>query len=128
MAVVRSGLVRQGDVLLVPLEGDVPAGVVIEPKAGRLVLAEGEATGHAHVVRARNARLVRHGRPTGRRGWMGRPEHEYRLLLVVEGEPVVLEHEEHDPIPVGPGMYEVRRQREYTPAVSAPSASRLVRD
>ena len=36
--------------------------------------------------------------------------------MAVEGdEPVLLVHEEHDPLPVLPGVYEVRRQREYAP-------------
>ena len=38
-----------------------------------------------------------------------------RYLQVEVGEPVLLVHEEHDPLPVLPGVYEVRRQREYVP-------------
>jgi hypothetical protein len=117
------GLARQGDVLLVPIDGAAPDGQLVERQAGRFVLAEGEATGHAHVVRARHARLVRQRRSTGRRGWMGRPVFEDRLLLVVEDRPAVLRHEEHDPIRVVSGVYEVRRQREYVPA-----GARWVRD
>jgi hypothetical protein len=41
------GLIRQGDLLLVPVSG-FPDGVR-RARSGRLVLAEGEATGHAHV-------------------------------------------------------------------------------
>src|SRR5436309_1533613 len=52
------GIIRQGEVLLVPAEGlpeTQPKRVFEGP---RIVLAEGEATGHAHVVQG-NARLVR---------------------------------------------------------------------
>ena len=93
------GLVRQGDLLLVP----VPALPEQAPqvRSGHLVLLEGEATGHAHVVEDERASL---------HGWGS------RRYLRIEGElPVVLVHDEHDPLPVFPGVYEVRRQREYVP-------------
>jgi hypothetical protein len=116
------GLVRQGDVLLVPVDEQAPKGELVKWQAGRLVLAEGEATGHAHAIRARQTRLVRHARPTGVvHRWHG-ARTEQRLVLVVE-RPALLEHEEHDPIRVLPGVYEVRRQREYVPA-----GARWVRD
>jgi hypothetical protein len=112
--VAPRGLIRQGDVLLVPV-GDLPEGTwELESERGRVVLATGEATGHAHVVRSSHARLVRHRRPTGRRGGMGRPIFEERDLLVVEQD-ALLEHEEHASIEVPAAVYEVRRQREYQP-------------
>ena len=41
---------RQGDVLVVPVD-EIPTGLKKVPREqGRLVLAHGEATGHAHVV------------------------------------------------------------------------------
>jgi hypothetical protein len=63
------------------------------------VLAEGERTGHAHRVVGGRPRLYE---AAGR-----------RFLRVVAGARVV--HEEHDEIALGPGVYEVRRQREYSP-------------
>jgi hypothetical protein len=100
-------LVRQGDVLLVPVEelpvGCEPAGSL----ARRQVLAEGEATGHAHVV-VGGSRLVE---LRERRGWIAGVTRRY---LVVEG-PSSLVHEEHRPIELATGVYEVRRQREYRP-------------
>lgn len=61
------------------------------------VLAEGEATGHAHRVEG-EAELLELGR---------------RLFLrVLRGDCRVV-HEEHGPITVPPGEYEVRRVREY---------------
>ncbi len=95
------GLVRQGDLLLVPV-AELPESVR-RVRGRRLVLAEGEATGHAHVVDDERASLYQHGWP------------ETRYLRVEGVEPVSLVHEEHDPLPVLPGVYEVRRQREYAP-------------
>ena len=43
------GLLRQGDVLLVPVER-LPEEVAVTASGARIVLAEGEATGHAHAV------------------------------------------------------------------------------
>lgn len=95
---VGSGLVRQGDLLLVPV-AEVPEH---EPKlgSGRLVLLEGEATGHAHVIEDERATL---------HGW------STRYLRVDGDQPVMLVHEEHATLAVTPGVYEVRRQREYLP-------------
>ena len=113
-----AALLRQGDVLLIPVES-VPVGEGVRRTAvdrvdGRLVLAEGEATGHAHAIDGDGAALMRVRLDTGRRNW-GRPViDDLGTFLVVE-EPELLRHEEHDPILVEPGIYEVRRQREYRP-------------
>jgi hypothetical protein len=106
-ASARGGLIRQGDLLLVPVD-EVPS-VLGAVRSGRLVLAEGEATGHAHVVedeRASLHSLFVNGAWHGNDTW---------FLSVEEGEPVLLVHEEHDALSVPPGVYEVRRQREYLP-------------
>jgi hypothetical protein len=97
------GLIRQGDLLLVPI-AELPERAR-EGRRGRLVLAEGEATGHAHVVDDDRASLHRH------------PWSSDLYLSVVGDEPVFLVHEEHDPLALTPGVYEVRRQREYVPRV-----------
>jgi hypothetical protein len=73
---------------------------------GRLVLAEGEATGHAHVVVGRSRLLEqREARRWGR-------SLSRRYLVVKSG---VLVHEEHRPVELAAGVYELRRQREYRP-------------
>ncbi|MEU8525229.1 MULTISPECIES: hypothetical protein [Streptomyces] len=98
---------RQGDVLLVPAAEDaVPPHVKDrqgEPRdaRGRLVLALGEVTGHAHAVPSRG-RLVREPGPWGP-----------LLLELPEGGRLV--HEEHAPIALPKGWYRVVRQREYVP-------------
>lgn len=50
-------LIRHGDVVLVPV-AEVPAGKTVRRKHGKLVLAEGEITGHAHVIEAPDVKLV----------------------------------------------------------------------
>jgi len=94
---------RQGDVLLVPISDRLlPEAVVpvARDARGRLVLALGEATGHAHAVGALDADLLADA-----------AELDRRFLRIVTG--AMLAHEEHDPIPLGPGLYQVVRQREY---------------
>jgi hypothetical protein len=86
-------MVRQGDVLLVPVPS--PQGAT-EADVGEIVLARGEKTGHAHVVRGR-ARTTTTG--------------SARYLVVEESASLV--HDEHDTIELAPGAYEVRRQREW---------------
>jgi hypothetical protein len=96
---------RQGDVLVLRVEGD--AGElgerVAEPRDdGRVVLAYGEVTGHAHAIVDEAATL-----------W--RLAGDDRLLLVGGDTAVALRHEEHATIMVPPGAYVVRRQREFAP-------------
>ena len=93
--------VRQGDVLLERVE-QVPAGAVRQASGARIVLAEGEATGHAHAVESEGAAVFT--APDGRR----------YLVLTRAAQ---LEHEEHAPIALEPGAYRVVRQREFDPRV-----------
>lgn len=96
--------IRQGDVLLVPCAA-IPAGVRQEAvENGRVVLARGETTGHAHAMAADR---VCHFREDGSGSG---------AYLRIEGTaPVALTHEEHSPLMVPPGSYRVVRQREYQP-------------
>jgi hypothetical protein len=96
---------RQGDVLLIPVSHELlPAGARAVPRdaRGRLVLALGEATGHAHALAARDAELLADPDDIDR-----------RFLQIVSAS--LLTHEEHDAIPLPPGLYRVVRQREYSP-------------
>lgn len=134
---------RQGDVLLARIGGTdaLPkdAKAVTRDK-GRVVLAYGEVTGHAHAIMEPNAELFTNGRE---RWLVIRPAelHEHTALFkegyvppceVVEG-PVrladhaglvrmtvltsgaVLEHEEHGAIVLDAGTYKLPGQREFTP-------------
>lgn len=92
---------RQGDVLLEKV-AELPAG--LEPIArenGKIVLAHGEATGHAHAVVNRVAKFFQ------------QPTTGKRFLHIQK--PAVLTHQEHATIDLEPGVYEVKRQREYSP-------------
>jgi hypothetical protein len=93
---------RQGDVLLVEVARGPSDSRSVPREQGRLVLAHGEVTGHAHVVTDDAAELVTR-------------EQADELYLLIHGGEVVLEHEEHDAIALPPGSYRVVRQREYTP-------------
>ncbi len=103
--------VRQGDVLLVAVEA-VPDGAVEQPRQGRLILAEGEATGHAHAIAERDAREFRVG--------------DERFVLVRSAAQLI--HEEHATIDLAPGAYRVVIQREYEPAPIGSQSWRRVVD
>ncbi len=95
---------RQGDVLLLSI-ATVPGRIKAVPRdAGRIVLAWGEVTGHAHAIRDREADLF------------SAPETQDRFLRVVAASGVELQHDEHETITLPSGCYVVRRQREYTTA------------
>lgn len=85
---------RQGDVLFLKV-ADLPA-ALIERKSD--VLVEGEATGHAH-------------RLTEGQIWQTR---EGELFLSTGAESKIV-HEEHAPIELEPGYWQVIQQREYSP-------------
>lgn len=91
---------RQGDVLLI--ERRMPTQVSKVPaEAGRVILAYGEVTGHAHLIESPGATLYT-------------TVDKVRRFLEVARD-VVLRHEEHAPVGLPVGVYEVVIQREYTP-------------
>lgn len=109
-AIMERRIVRQGDVILIPIE-DTPRNThPINRENGRLVLAHGEVTGHAHAIADNTVELVT---PEG--GIVTADEAAELYLLVHGSDPVDLVHEEHATIQVPPGRYEVRRMREYAP-------------
>jgi len=85
---------RQGDVLFVKV-ADLPPELV-ERKSD--VVVEGEATGHAHRLTAGQIWQTREG----------------QLFLSAAGGASIV-HEEHGPIELEPGYWQVIRQREYSP-------------
>lgn len=87
---------RQGDILIRRV-------LVLPPAAQHAsdpILAQGEATGHAH-------------RLTGDGTVFRDPESQALYIQVMTSATVT--HPEHGPITLGTGIYEVVRQREYTP-------------
>jgi hypothetical protein len=95
----RQKMIRQGDVLLVPIEA-IPSGAVpVGPDGERVVLAYGEVTGHAHALPAVTVSMWSAG--------------EQRYVRVAQTSTLV--HEEHAHHDVAVGDYAVIQQREYTP-------------
>ena len=103
---------RQGDVLLVAVDELPLEGRELPRDRGRVVLALGEATGHAHAISSSGAALL---------------EHEGGRFVRVEG-PAVLDHEEHGAIAIPPGNYRVVIQREYAPETASLTSWRRVAD
>lgn len=96
---------RQGDVLLVPC-AEIPANAHAEvAEEGRVVLARGERTGHAHTMAADRVCFFREDGSGGGGGF----------IRVAGPAPVDLTHEEHGPLAIPPGNYRVVQQREYQP-------------
>ena len=95
---------RQGDVLVVQADTAPDRLEPVPLEAGRLILAHGEVTGHAHVV-VGEAELFTSADLT---------DLEERFLRVA-GDRAQLVHDEHATLDLPPGDYIVRRQREYTP-------------
>ncbi len=92
---------RQGDVLIVSV-ASIPTGATPVPREdGRVVLAHGEVTGHAHALMERNVNMVEKG---------------MRRFLEITGGGASVVHEEHGTIRLDAGQYEVIRQREYSPS------------
>ena len=101
---------RQGDLLFILDPDDPPARAtsrrnrglspVPRDRTGRIVLAEGEATGHAHAIHDIGADL-----------YGVRLENRYLEVLAEGGVDVV--HEEHAPIHLRQGSWRVVRQREH---------------
>jgi hypothetical protein len=105
MKIVKN-MAAQGDVAFRKID-TLPKGLkpVISDN-GAFVVAHSE-TGHNHIVMER---------PTVK---MFAAMDEFRSYLVVEEEPAAVEHlrsfDTHETIHLSPGVWEVRRQREYTP-------------
>lgn len=98
---------RQGDVLVVRIDS-IPSGASAEESKGRIVLAYGEVTGHAHAIDARDAQSFRTKAPVP----VFDAQAERFLRVQVEA---LLRHEEHDAIKLPAGDYAVIQQREYSP-------------
>jgi hypothetical protein len=93
---------RQGDVLLTPVPS-IPKNLQPVPRDnGRVILAHGEVTGHAHAVIGDVELLA-----------SDLQEMRERFLRVEQNATIV--HEEHGPVTIPPGLYRVGAQVEYTP-------------
>jgi len=91
---------RQGDIFIEKVT-DIPSGAERDDDGENdIVLATGEATGHAHMIRRRP-------------GIASYSTAENRYLDV--SDTALLTHEEHAPILLPAGRYRIVRQREYGP-------------
>jgi hypothetical protein len=98
---MKREIYRQGDVLLVRVRRSIAKDAApVARVAGRLILAYGEVTGHAHAIDSALAELFE--------------ERGGALYLRVRG-PAALTHEEHAAIALPRGTFRVFLQREYAP-------------
>ena len=88
---------QHGDVLLKGIKS-LPEGCTEKPReGGRLVVMRGEMTGHNHVITGDGAKLM---------------ELKGELYLEVT-VPVVITHEEHKPLNIPTGIYQIGQVQEY---------------
>jgi hypothetical protein len=93
---------RQGDVLVIEAKRIPASATPVEREGGRVILAHGELTGHAHAFAAPNIKQFK--TPEG------------RFYFEIDGEAVPLQHEEHTAITFVAKTYRNARQVEYSPA------------
>ena len=96
---------RQGDVLIKAVKS-IPKNSRTRSGA---VLVRGEATGHSHRLQNKDVGELF--------------EADNKLYLRVLADEAVIVHEEHGPVHLPKGEYEIWQQREYSPA-----AIRTIRD
>lgn len=94
---IKTNQVRQGDVWVESKE--LPSTARKQPKNGKIVIANGEVTGHQHMIS--NSEDVEYFVDTN------------GDIYVQSEKPITLTHDEHGPITLDPGCYNVSRQREY---------------
>jgi hypothetical protein len=88
-------LIQQGDVLFEKVK-EIPEGL---DKSNSNILAEGEATGHAHTIDLSSADVYCDEKGT--------------LYVNVVGESAVVDHQEHKKVSLPKGSYRVKRVMEY---------------
>lgn len=100
---VHTGLQFQGDVAVVPVEHFPRGTVATQPvSAGGVAVVRGENGGNTHLLLA-----------AGQVTWADQSAGlRLGVLHVTHGATAYLAHPEHGYLGVGPGTYEVRRQRE----------------
>ena len=104
-----TNMAAQGDFVIIRVD-HIPEGLIsVEPEEGSVVVAHSE-TGHNHVMLADRVEAYRDSTVSD--------EDLYEMFLLVK-EPSTIEHlrsfDTHEALEVKPGMYKIRRQREYTP-------------
>jgi len=93
-------IIAQGDLLFIPVRSVPRAAAKRQPTSGLHILAEGEATGHNHTIVADRVDVY---------------DAAEAVFLKIMEAPVPVEHQEHAPTILEPGVWEVRRQVAYSP-------------
>ena len=93
---------RQGDVFFERVDS-IPDGLSVQKRdnRGRIVVAEGEATGHAHAISDPDVICFVDARGD--------------MYLEVGEQSVEVQHEEHGTLTLNQGIYKAFGQREYSP-------------
>lgn len=92
---------RHGDVVIKQIDSIPKEAIDITPEKGDLILAEGEATGHAHRFPEGAGKLFKYNEKT---------------YLKVTKERKALTHEEHLKGELPIGIYEISIQQDYEPS------------
>lgn len=93
---IAKNTAQQGDVLLNKLT-KLPTGNSKLISKGKMVLAEGEVTGHYHGIEESDSELIQIGE---------------KMILNLKNT-ATLFHQEHNPITLEPGIWEVGRVQEF---------------
>jgi|TARA_Y100000034_G_scaffold135802_1_gene209207 hypothetical protein len=114
-------LYRQGDILVRRISTDPEAELPretrpVERDEGRVILAYGEVTGHAHVLLEPEVELFEAVPTTAddRRAAAETATEVDRWLRQRNPNGATITHEEHGGFVIAPGTYEIIRQREHT--------------
>ena len=100
---------RQGDILFVKT-GQLPTNL---RKLDNLIIAEGEATGHKHQIIGDTAILLEPKDINNNWQPVINRRNRFKFLKVLSDSEVI--HNEHHPIALPKGNYEIIQQREYVP-------------
>ena len=97
---MRGKQFRQGDILFVKINEDATGDEVPRDNQNRVVVAEGEATGHCHAIHEDAVEMFRDQKLD--RAW-----------VVVKEATADVVHEEHDTITLDEGTWRIVYQRQY---------------
>lgn len=112
-------LAAQGDILLrrvdIPLSKVKPKSEIARDPDGAIVAARGEVSGHRHAIYGGGSDVM-FFRDDGLAHAASSPPGDLYIghILVGRAEGVPMQHEEHGAIHLEKGVYEVRRQQEWT--------------
>mgnify|MGYP001567923407 CR=1 FL=1 len=102
-------LIRHGDLLFVPVKKTQVSEVEGLREVSGKVIERGEVTGHAHRVTEGDVTIEEHVRKSWQSGDMLPTGIRYMTVHT----PATVTHEEHKPVTLLPGLYEIMRAREF---------------